>query len=275
MLGTLVAPNLQSVFSANSEGGSGFHAPSIAEFFPGALLFEGKFYELTRINAIGLFMTGVLSLFFILAFSKNQFVPRGIQNLGEMAVEFVQVQIIDEILGAKGARYAVYLTSMFWLLLAFNITGIIPLMNIAVTSVIGFPFLLAIVSWLVFNIEGIRANGFGHYLKNNLFPAGVPGPIYILVTPIEFISTFILRPVTLTVRLLANMMSGHLLLVLFFGATQYFLIESTGIMKAVAIPSYFMGFAFTLFEVLVAFLQAYIFTLLTAVYIDGATSAEH
>ena len=275
MLGTLVAPNLQSVFSANSEGGSGFHAPSIAEFFPGPLLFEGKFYELTRINAIGLFMTGALSLFFILAFSKSQFVPRGIQNLGEMAVEFVQVQIIDEILGAKGARYAVYLTSMFWLLLAFNITGIIPLMNISVTSVIGFPFLLAVVSWIVFNVEGIRANGFGHYLKNNLFPAGVPGPIYILVTPIEFISTFILRPVTLTVRLLANMMSGHLLLVLFFGATQYFLFESAGIMKVVAVPSYLMGFAFTLFEVLVAFLQAYIFTLLTAVYIDGATSAEH
>ncbi len=275
MLGTLVAPTLQSVLSANSEEGSGFHAPSIAEFFPGPILFEGTFYELSRINLIGLIMTAVLCVFFIAAFSKNEFVPRGIQNLGEMAVDFVQVQIIDEILGHKGARYAVYLTSMFWILLAFNITGIIPFMNIAVTSVIGFPFLLAVVSWIVFNVEGIRVNGLGHYLKSNLFPPGVPAPIYLLVTPIEFISTFILRPVTLTVRLLANMMSGHLLLVLFFGATQYFLFESSGIMKAVAIPSYLMGFAFTLFEVLVAFLQAYIFTLLTAVYIDGATSAEH
>lgn len=255
--------------------GEGFEAPSIGEFFPGPLLFEGTLFELSRINAIGLFMTGVLCLFFVLAFSKNNFVPRGIQNLGEMAVEFVQVQIIDEILGHKGARYAVYLTSMFWLLLAFNITGILPLMHISVTSVIGFPFFLAMVTWVVFNVEGVRANGPGAYLKSNLFPAGVPAPIYVLVTPIEFISTFILRPVTLTVRLLANMMSGHLLLVLFFGATQYFLIESDGIMKAVAIPSFFMGFAFTLFEVLVAFLQAYIFTLLTAVYIDGATSAEH
>jgi F-type H+-transporting ATPase subunit a len=270
-----IAVRLQSVLSASGEEGGGFHAPSISEFFPGPLLFEGTLFELSRINAIGLFMTGVLCLFFVLAFSKNNFVPRGIQNLGEMAVDFVQVQIIDEILGHKGARYAVYLTSMFWLLLAFNITGILPLMHISVTSVIGFPFFLAMVSWIVFNVEGVRANGPGAYLKNNLFPAGVPAPIYILVTPIEFISTFILRPVTLTVRLLANMMSGHLLLVLFFGATQYFLIESDGIMKAVAIPSFFMGFAFTLFEILVAFLQAYIFTLLTAVYIDGATSAEH
>lgn len=275
MIANSIAVKLQSVLSVSGEEGDGFHAPTISEFFPGPLLFEGTLFELSRINAIGLLMTGLLCLFFVLAFSKNNFVPRGIQNLGEMAVDFVQVQIIDEILGHKGPRYAVYLTSMFWLLLAFNITGILPLMHISVTSVIGFPFLLAIISWLVFNFEGVKANGPGAYLKNNLFPAGVPAPIYVLVTPIEFISTFILRPVTLTVRLLANMMSGHLLLVLFFGATQYFLIESAGIMKAVAIPSFFMGFAFTLFEILVAFLQAYIFTLLTAVYIDSATSAEH
>lgn len=275
MVANSIAMHLQSALPAAGGDGEGFKAPSISEFFPGPLLFEGTIFELSRINAIGLFMTGVLCLFFVLAFSKNKFVPRGIQNLGEMAVEFVQVQIIDEILGHKGPRYAVYLTSMFWLLLAFNITAILPFMHLAVTSVIGVPFLLAMVSWVIFNVEGIRANGPGTYFKANLFPAGVPAPIYILVTPIEFISTFILRPVTLTVRLLANMMSGHLLLVLFFGATQYFLIESDGIMKAVAIPSFFMGFAFTLFEILVAFLQAYIFTLLTAVYIDGATSAEH
>jgi F-type H+-transporting ATPase subunit a len=266
---------ITSSVAFNEEGGSGFHAPSIAEFFPGPILFAGTPFELTRINAIGLFMTGVLSLFFFLAFRKPTFVPSGMQNLGEMAVEFVDKNIIEEVLGHKGARYAVYLTSMFWLLFAFNITGIIPMMHIAVTSVIGLPLLLALVSWIVFNVEGIRANGMGHYFKTNLFPPGVPGPIYLLVTPIEFISTFILRPVTLTIRLLANMISGHLLLVLFFSATSYFLFESNGIMKLVAIPSWFMGFVFTLFELLVAFLQAYIFTLLTAVYIDGATSAEH
>ncbi len=267
--------SLQSALSFSESEGGGFKPPSISEFFPAPILFEGTIFEFTRINMIGVIMTVALCAFFLTAFRKKEFVPRGVQNLGEMAVEFVQKNIIEEILGHKGPRYAVYLTSMFWLLLAFNITGILPFMHIAVTSVIGLPLLLAIVSWIVFNVEGVRANGLGHYLKNNLFPAGVPAPIYALVTPIEFVSTFILRPVTLTIRLLANMMSGHLLLVLFFGATQYFLLESDGIMKLVAIPSWFMGFAFTLFEILVAFLQAYIFTLLTAVYIDGATSAEH
>lgn len=273
MLGTVA--KFSSSFGLSESGGEGFHAPSIAEFFPGPILFAGTPFELSRINAIGLLMTLVLVIFFVAAFSKAQFVPRGVQNLGEMAVEFVEKNIIEEILGHKGPRYAVYLTSMFWMLFAFNITGIIPFLNIAVTSVIGLPILLALISWVIFNVEGIRANGLGHYLKNNLFPAGVPKPIYLLVTPIEFISTFVLRPVTLTIRLLANMMSGHLLLVLFFSATSYFLFESSGIMKLVALPSWLMGFAFTLFEVLVAFLQAYIFTLLTAVYIDGATSAEH
>jgi F-type H+-transporting ATPase subunit a len=137
------------------------------------------------------------------------------------------------------------------------------------------PLVLALVSYAVFNWAGIKEHGVGTYLKMNLFPPGVPKPIYVLVTPIEFISTFILRPVTLTIRLLANMMSGHLLLVLFFGATSYFLFEVSGLMKSVAIVSYAMGFIFVLFEVIVALLQAYIFTLLTAVYIDGATSHEH
>ena len=255
--------------------GDGFEPPTIGEFFPGPILFAGTPYELSRLNLIGLIMTAALCLFFFAAFSKTRFVPSAVQNLGEMAVDLVQNSIIEEVLGHKGPRYAVYLTSMFWLLFAFNITGIIPFMHISVTSVIGLPLLLAVISWLIFNYEGIRVNGLGHYLKTNLFPPGVPAPIYLLVTPIEFISTFILRPVTLTIRLLANMISGHLLLVLFFTATSYFLFDSEGIMKLVAIPSYLMGFAFTLFEVLVAFLQAYIFTLLTAVYIDGATSAEH
>jgi F-type H+-transporting ATPase subunit a len=134
--------------------------------------------------------------------------------------------------------------------------------------------LFAVIAWLVFNIQGIRALGLGHYLKANLFPPGIPWPIYFLVTPIELVSTFILRPLTLTIRLLANMMAGHLLLVLFFSATSALLVAD-GYLKIFALPAFAMGFAFTLFEILVAVLQAYIFTLLTAVYIDGATSEEH
>jgi len=254
--------------------GNGFKAPSVGEFFPGELIFVGTPFAMTRINLMGLLMAGVVSLFFVAAFARPKLVPRGVQNLGEMAIDVVQKNVIDEALGEKGRKYAPYLISMFWLLFAFNITGIMPTMHLPVSSIIAIPLMFAVIAWFVFNIQGIRAQGFLHYLKNNLFPSGIPWPIYILVTPIEFVSTFILRPLTLTIRLLANMMAGHLLLVLFFSATSALLLAD-GFLKIFAIPSFLMGFAFTLFEILIAILQAYIFTLLTAVYIDSATSEEH
>ncbi|MGB8021661.1 MAG: F0F1 ATP synthase subunit A [Candidatus Nanopelagicales bacterium] len=259
----------------SDDEGEGFHAPTIEEFFPPQVFGEGTAWGPTRINLIGIVMTIVLCVFFVLAFKRPTMVPGKLQNLGEMAVDLVHTNIIDEVMGVKGRRFAPLMLTLFFMILAFNITGIIPLMNIAVTSVIGVPLVLALISYAVFNWAGIKENGIGRYLKTNLFPAGVPAPIYVLVTPIEFISTFILRPVTLTIRLLANMMSGHLLLALFFGATSYFLFEVQGALKTVAVASFAMGFIFTLFEVVVALLQAYIFTLLTAVYIEGATSHEH
>lgn len=258
-----------------SEEGGKFHAPSTAEFFPGGLLFVGTPYEMSRINLIMILMTFVVSFFFISAFAKARFVPNKLQAAGEIALDFVRINIAEEIMGHAGAKYAPFLSTLFFMLLSFNITGIIPGLQIAGTSVIAVPLILAVVTWVVFNVAGIRHHGIGHYLKMNLFPPGVPKPIYALVTPIEAVSTFLLRPITLTIRLLANMMAGHLLLVLFFSATSYLLFDATGFLKIFGLASYAMGFAFTLFEVLVAFLQAYIFTLLTAVYISGATADEH
>jgi F-type H+-transporting ATPase subunit a len=113
------------------------------------------------------------------------------------------------------------------------------------------------------------------FFKNSLFPAGVPWPVYIIVTPIELISTFIIRPVTLTLRLLMNMIVGHLLLVLFFAATQFFVFTLGGWFIGLGAVTFAFGFVFTLFEILVALLQAYVFTLLTAVYIQLAVAEEH
>lgn len=263
------------VSTAESEEG-GFEPPSISEFFPGELLFEGTPFAMTRINLIGLFMTGVLCLLFVRAFRNPQVVPRGLQNLGEIAVDFIRVQIVDEVIGAQGRKYTPYLATLFFMILFWNISGIIPGMNIAATSVIGVPLFLALTSYVVFNVAGIRAQGTGPYLKANLFPPGVPKPIYLLLTPIEAISTFVLRPFTLTIRLLANMMAGHLMLVLFFSGAWYLIVLSgQPALWPVGVVSFGAGFAFTLFEIIVSLLQAYIFTLLTAVYISGAVSEHH
>lgn len=260
---------------AAGESGGGYQPPTISEFFPPQVIGEGTFWGLTRIDLIAVFMTGVICLFFISAFRKPSLIPGKLQNVGEMALDVVYDNVINEVMGVKGRKYAPLLVTLFWLILAFNITGLLPMMHIAVNSVVGFPIVFAISSYVAFNYAGIKEHGVGQYLKQNLFPPGVPKPIYLLVTPIEFISTFLLRPVTLTIRLLANMMSGHLLLVLFFGATSYFLFESSGLIQVAAVPSYLMGLIFVFFEVVVTLLQAYIFTLLTAVYIDGALSHEH
>ena len=169
-----------------------------------------------------------------------------------------------------------YNPSNFFSVFAFNITGIIPGLQIAGTSVVAIPFILAVTTWAVFNGAGVKQHGFGHYVKNNVMPSGVPKALYLLVTPIEFVSTFLLRPMTLTIRLLANMMSGHMLLALFFTATSFLMFEASNvILKPVGLVAYAAGFAITLFELLVAFLQAYIFTLLAAVYIDGALAEAH
>ena len=163
---------------------------------------------------------------------------------------------------------------MFFLILAMNLTGIIPGLNIAGSSVIGLPLFLALVSYVTFIYAGIKKHP-GAFFKNSLFPSGVPWPLYIVVTPIELVSTFILRPITLALRLLMNMVAGHMLLVLCFSATQFFIFTAGGLWSLFSVGTFAFGLAFTLFELLVAVLQAYVFTLLTAVYIQLALAEEH
>jgi F-type H+-transporting ATPase subunit a len=263
-----VAPTAES-------GSGGYHPPTINEFFPDQLVGADTWWGPTRINLIMILVTSLLVLFFSLAFRKAQIIPGKLQNVGEMAVEAVYNLIIFETMGERGRRFAPLLVTLFFMILGFNVTGIIPFLNISANAIIGVPLVLALISYVTFNYAGIKANGVGKYLHANLVPPGVPAPMLLLVVPIEFVSTFLLRPFTLAVRLMANMMSGHILLVLFFGATWYFLFDTDGFMKLFGIGAYAAGFAFTLFECLVIVLQAYIFTLLTAVYIDGALSAEH
>jgi len=195
--------------------------------------------------------------------------------MGEISLNFVRKSIAHDQLGEKdGDRFLPLLTTIFFLTLGMNITGIIPGLNIAGTSVIGLPIVMAVAAYVVFIYAGVKKHG-GHFFSNALFPAGVPKAFYVLVTPIEFLSTFILRPVTLALRLTMNMIAGHLLLVLCFSATQFFLFEADGFFKLFGAGTFVFGFAFTVFEILVAFLQAYVFTLLTTVYIQLALSDEH
>ena len=252
-----------------AEGGSGFHGPSLADFFPPAVLFDGTIFEVNRITLVRLLATVVLVLLFWLAARSPKLVPSRGQSLGEMAIDFVRSNIAEESLGKElGRRYTPLLVVIFFGVLAMNITGVIPFLNIAGSSVIGMPLTFALIAYVAFISAGIKAHGGGGFLKSQLFPPGVPWPIYIILAPIEFLSTFILRPLTLTVRLFANMLSGHLLLVLCFSATNFLFLETSGALAGAGVLTLAAGFAFTLFEIFIAVLQAYVFALLTAVYIQ-------
>lgn len=278
----LHAPNQEIALLANAvnllvplASDGDFHGPSIEEFFPEVIFFPGTPFEINRIILVRFIAVAAVVILFWLGTRKMRIVPGRGQSLAEMALDFVRVNIGEDLLGKKDAkRFLPILTTLFFMILAMNITGIIPGLNIAGTSVVGVPLVLAIVSYVTFIYAGIKKSP-GKFFKNSLFPAGVPWPVYIIVTPIELISTFIIRPVTLTLRLLMNMIVGHLLLVLFFAATQFFLFTAGGWFSLLSVGSLAFGFAFTLFEILVAVLQAYVFTLLTAVYIQLAVAEEH
>lgn len=264
---------LQPLAAASSSGG--FQGPSIEEFFPPVLAFAGTPFEMTRITIARLFATALLLVLFLIGTRRMKLVPGRFQSVIEMGLDFARVNIAEDILGKKdGRRFAGLVTTIFFMVLFMNLTGVIFGLQIAGTSTIGIPLILAVVAYVAFIYAGLRKHP-GTFLRNALFPPGVPWFLYLLVTPIEFVSTFVLRPVTLTLRLLMNMIVGHLLLVLFFTATSFFFFESHNLFALFGIGTFAFGFVFTLFEIFVAVLQAYVFSLLTAVYAQLALNDEH
>ena len=238
------------------------------------MLFVGTPFEMNRILIVRVVVALLVVLVFWLGTRRMKVVPGRFQAAIEYLLA-VPRNISTDLLGEKeGPRFLPLLTTIFFLVISANITGVIPPINIASTSLIGLPMILAIVSYVTFIYAGLKKHP-GTFLRNSLFPPGVPWPLYFIVTPIEFVSTFVLRPVTLTLRLLMNMLVGHLLLVLFFLATNFFIVELSGGWTAVGIGTLAFGFAWSGFEILVAVLQAYVFTLLTAVYLQLALADEH
>jgi F-type H+-transporting ATPase subunit a len=250
-----------------------FVVPSFKELFEFKPLFEIGPFEVTFPTLVMFAITILMGLFFVRAFSKRQLVPVGSQNVGESFVEFVDNQIVLPVLGPEGKQYLPLLTTMFFWVFFNNIMGIIPAVQFPITSRMAYPAVLALLAWVLYNWIGIKEQGFFSYFKGILFPPGVPKVVYILLTPIELISTILVRPLTLAVRLFANMVAGHMLLaVLFLGTAVFF---QSGIGKVTFLLPFALGTVLTGFEIFVAGMQAFIITILTAVYIAGAAHPEH
>ena len=252
------------------EWGGDFTLPPVGELFNypafGPL-------QISRVIILMLFATFCAGLLFVLAFSRAKVIPGKLQLVAESIVEFIREQIALQIIGPDGLKFVPLLVTMFMFIWFNNLLEITPFVNFPTTSRMALPAFLAALSYVTFVFLGFRHNGL-RYLKEVAFPPGVPWPIYILLTPIELVSTFVLRPFTLAVRLFANMVAGHILLTVVFLATHAFFYPKwpgilVGVLTFAAAP---LAVGFELF---IASLQAYIFVILTAVYISGAMHPEH
>lgn len=250
-----------------------FKVPPVNELFTfEPILFGGTAFEITRVQIILLFGVFFLIGFFLFALREKRVVPSKPQLVVEMVVQFVRDQIAITVIGKEGTKFVPFLTTVFVFVLVSNWFEVIPFVNFPPTSKIAIPMFLAVIIWLIYVIMGFVKQGW-RYPLNVAFPPGVPKAFYILIAPIEFISFFIVQPITLTVRLFANMFAGHILLVIVFLVIQAFLFSGkgtpVGLFGLIAAPVA-IGF-----ELLVGFLQAYIMTTLAAVYFEQSLHVEH
>ncbi len=237
------------------------------------LFFEGTPFEVNKVVLLmWLAVFIVLGLFFAAGRkARTSLVPTGVQNVIETGVEFVRTDVILQTIGPEGMGFTPFLVTVFFFVFVCNVFEVVPGIQMPVNARMAIPAFLAIIVWVLFNYIGIKSQGLGGYFKSMLFPPGVPKFLLPLVALIELVSTIFVRPFSLAVRLFANMLAGHLLLVSFAVLTEA--------LFAATIIGFVVPFALlvalTGFEVLVAGLQAFIFVILTAVYIGGAMHPEH
>ncbi len=230
----------------------------------------------TRTTFLIFFAAALVIAFLYFGLRKRDVVPGRFQSIAESMVTFVKEDIAVGIIGPEGAKYTAYLLSLFLFLLVGNLFEITPFVNFPITSRMAIPAFFAIVTWVIFVFVGFSKNGFSYFI-DTVWPKSVPIALRWLVGLIELVSVFILRPITLAVRLFANLVAGHLMLTLLLASGWIFIssVGDIGVRALIGIPWFVFGLGIFVFEIVVAILQAYIFTLLSAVYIQTSVHPEH
>jgi F-type H+-transporting ATPase subunit a len=248
-----------------------FTFPPIDELFRWKdIAFKGTPFAINKTSLLVLISSFLIVAIFIGGSRRMKLIPSGLQSVLEMTYEFVDRGIVRDVIGNDATRFTPFLGSLFLFILFLNFWEVIPFMQFPPTSRMAIPAYLAIQTYAIYLYLGFRHHGI-KYLTGHLFLPGVPWPMYILLAPIELLQIVIVRPFSLAVRLLANMMAGHILLTALALLTSYALTNA----PIIAIGPFLLNVGVTGFELLVGFLQAYIFTLLTAVYIGDSLHPEH
>ena len=237
------------------------------------LRWKDLFSSFNKIALIAVAAAVIGTVVFLIAGSKSaNEAPKGVRNLAETTVEFIENGIVRETMGNEGLGWTPFLLSLFVFVYLCNAPGIIPILQMPATARIAIPMFLALFVWVVYMGVGFKHQGI-KYFTHTVWPPGVPTALKPLVGLIELVSNYVVRPFSLTVRLFANMLAGHITLKVFAGFVVMLL--GAGSWAVISpLPFLFMVGLMAL-ELLVAFLQAYVFAMLTCMYINDALHPGH
>jgi F-type H+-transporting ATPase subunit a len=258
----------------------GFRVPPVTELFAFAPIFTfkvaGVTFHVTFVTFVMYFLTLLVGALFVAGFRRPAIIPGKLQNVMEAGVDAIRENIVLPTIGPEGDRYMPFLTAMFFFVFALNFMEVVPVIQFPISSHMAIPAFLALISYLLFIGIGIKKQGPIHYFKEAIVIPGVPKAILPLLIVIELVSKFVFRPITLAVRLFANMMAGHVMLTIFFLASAYFLYRADSMfLHIVSIGPIALSIILIGFEMFIALIQAFIFTILTAVYIDESMHPAH
>ncbi len=259
-------------FALAAQGG-GFEAPGPEDFWQ-PLIGDGAF-AITRPAVVFALSVALISAVLLIGTRRLSVVPTKGQFALEGLYGLVRNGIARDIIGSHDfLRFLPLLFSMFVLILVNNLFGVTPVIQYPTMSRIAFPIALTLIVFGVYHFIGLRKKGGIGYLKS-MVPPGLPIFIVPFIFLLEVVTYFVTRPLTLALRLFANMFAGHLLLLVFVLGAEHLLLHGGPLLKVASAGSFVLALVFTAFEILVEFLQAYIFTLLAALYIAGSIADEH
>jgi F-type H+-transporting ATPase subunit a len=253
----------------------GFAAPGVQSFdlpplYEGAPEWLNKYVLMAAVSVI------LVLLFWLIMARKQRLVPSKGQFIGETAYFFIRNGIARDMIGHDFRRYLPFLIALFSFILVNNLWGVFPLTLLPTASHVGWAYGLAGMVWLLYNGVGIAKHGPLGYLKHTVLPSGVPVFMWPIIIPLEFFSNIIVRPMTLSLRLFANMFAGHLLVLVFVLGGEFLLLHTDSIVNKLAgVVAWIFSMAIFGLEIFVQSLQAFIFTVLTANYISSAAAEEH
>ena len=267
---------LSAVMLAAEDGGGEFEAPTVEHSFFFDKIANGE--VVSSVKAMVLLGLGVILImaFYLAASRKAAIVPGKMQFAGESAYGFVRNGVAIEILGGtNGRKWAGFLATLFSFIIIQNLWGIVPFAQMPVTSHFAIPVLLALTVWFIYMFVGIQKHGFFGFFKLMCYIPGIPAAMHLLLIPIEFLSNIILRPFTLAIRLFANMFAGHMLITIAAVGTLYLWGEGGVLNYILGVLPFVGSLGLVFFELLICSLQAYVFVLLTAIYLESSLADSH